>query len=129
MLSPILAVADIDASVAFYTRTLGFEHGFSMPDDDGKTSFASVSLGEAEILLGVLEGFVAPEDRHKRGIGFQIYINLPADMDIDALYAQAKEQGANITKEIATRDWGERAFTLLDPDGYNLMFAQQPKKV
>lgn len=98
MLSPILACLDVDASIAYYTQKLGFEHAWSMsPNEHGKTDFACVKLGDAEILLGVVEGFVAPEDLEKRGIGLQIYIDLPATFNIDTLYAQtspAKSQTA-----------------------------------
>lgn len=31
MLSPILALVDVDASIAFYTQKLGFTHNWNMP--------------------------------------------------------------------------------------------------
>ena len=37
MLSVILSVNDIDASVKFYVEALGFAHDWSMQDDDGAT--------------------------------------------------------------------------------------------
>jgi uncharacterized glyoxalase superfamily protein PhnB len=48
-------------------------------------------------------------------------------LDINAVYDHAVSQGAHITKEIQTRDWGERTFNVKDVDGYNLMIAQQVK--
>jgi uncharacterized glyoxalase superfamily protein PhnB len=128
MLSPILAVADIDASVEFYVQKLGFSKNWSIPDATGKTDFASVQLGDAEILLGVLEGYVEPEDLGKRGIGVQIYIELSQDLKVDDIYDKAKNGGANIIKDIADCDWGERVFTVKDIDGYHLMIAQRIKK-
>lgn len=128
MLSPILACVDIDRAISYYTDKLGFSCGFTMPGDDGKTSFASVKLGDAEILLGVLDGFVAPEDRDRRGIGVQIYVMVPDEIDITALYDRARESGADITRTIQDREWGERAFNARDLDGYNLMFAQRIPK-
>ena len=128
MLSPILAVSDIDASVEFYVQKLGFSKNWSIPDDSGKTDFASVQLGDAEILLGVLEGYVEPQDLGKRGIGIQIYIELSQGLKVDDIYHKAKTGGANIIKDIADRDWGERVFTVKDIDGYHLMIAQRIKK-
>ena len=129
MLSPILSCVDVDTSIAYYTQKLGFEHAWSMPpNENGKTEFACVKLGDADILLGVVEGFVAPEDLDKRGIGLQIYIDLPATIDIDKLYVQAQSSGANITREIEDRNWGERTFNVKDADGYNLMLAQRIQK-
>lgn len=124
MLTPVLACDDIDTAITYYTEKLGFARGFSMQGEDGKTSFASVNLGDAEILLGVVEGFVAPEDRSKRGTGVQLHVRVPSHVSIDALYEQATQAGATITRAIETREWGERAFNVKDADGYSLMFAQ-----
>ena len=129
MLSPILACSDVAAAIDYYTQKLGFELAWQMPPNDrGETEFACVKLGDAEILLGVTEGYVNAEDINKRGIGVQIYINLPDELNIDEVYAKAKASGASITKEIETRDWGERAFNTSDRDGYHLMIAQQIKQ-
>jgi uncharacterized glyoxalase superfamily protein PhnB len=126
MLSPILACQDVDKAIEYYTQKLGFELAWAMPpNEQGEVEIASVKLDEAEILLGVTEGFVAAEDISKRGTGIQLYINLPPTIQVDDLYQHAVEQEAHITKPIETRDWGERAFNVKDIDGYDLMFAQQ----
>jgi uncharacterized glyoxalase superfamily protein PhnB len=127
MLSPILSVFDIDASIDFYVEKLGFSRNWALTDPDGKTNFANVQLGNAEILLGTID-FVAPEDREKRGIGIQIYIEVPKELDMDFVYQRVKSGGANITRKIETRDWGERTFSVKDIDGYHLMLAQRVEK-
>ena len=65
----------------------------------------------------------------KRGVGIQIYINLPESVRIETIYEIAKARGAKITRALETREWGEKAFTVDDLDGYDLMFAQQPKAI
>jgi uncharacterized glyoxalase superfamily protein PhnB len=128
MLSPILSVQDIEASITFYTEILGFEHGWSMPPGpNGKTDFACVRFAGAEILLGTLD-FVAPGDEDKRGTGIQLYLEVPADRNIDAIYERAKTGQAKITRAIENRDWGERGFNVKDPDGYHYMIAQRINK-
>lgn len=128
MLSPILAVHDIEASILFYREVLGFEHGWSMPPGaDGKTDFACVRFAGAEVLLGTMD-FVAAGDEAQRGTGIQLYLEVPAEMNIDSLYERAKNGGANITRAIEDRDWGERAFNVKDPDGYHYMLAQRIAK-
>ena len=130
MLSPILAVRDIDASAAFYVRAFGFHHNWSLPDENGTTGFASVQLGRSEIFFGLVEGLVAPgEDERRRATGFLLFIDLDkgCGFDIDALYDQARDAGAVITREIGDRAWGERTFHCQDQDGYTLMFAQRCK--
>ncbi|MEZ4669920.1 MAG: VOC family protein [Anaerolineae bacterium] len=129
MLSPILSVHDIDASLDYYTTKLGFTLNWKMPGEDGKTSFAGVKLGKVEVLLGTID-FVAEADRSKLGTGIQLYIDLDAagDFNINTLYQQATAAGAIITRPIEDRDWGERAFNVKDPDGYQYMFAQRLQK-
>ncbi|MBI1257277.1 MAG: hypothetical protein GC204_07390 [Chloroflexi bacterium] len=126
MLSPILACTSVSAAIDYYTQKLGFTLEWSMPaGESGQTEFASVKLGDAELLLGITHGFVEPEDLDKRGIGIQLYIQLPEALNIDDLYTHAQSRNAHITRAIETRDWGERAFNVRDLDGYNLMIAQQ----
>jgi uncharacterized glyoxalase superfamily protein PhnB len=129
MLSPILACTDVARSIDYYVHQLGFQLAWQMPPNDkGETEFACVKLGDAEILLGVTAGYVKAEDIDKRGIGIQLYINLPDSLLIDEVYANAQANGARITRDLQTREWGERAFNVADLDGYNLMIAQQIKK-
>jgi uncharacterized glyoxalase superfamily protein PhnB len=128
MLSPILACTSVSNAIDYYTQRLGFQLAWQMPpNDQGEVEFACVKLGDAEILLGILEGFVSAEDVDKRGIGIQLYINLLESLKIDEIYDHAQKHGAHITREIQTRDWGERAFNVKDVDGYNLMIAQTLK--
>ena len=127
MLSPILSVADIDASIQFYTDAFQFQEGWRAEDDNGVVVFAMVKMGVAEILLGTLDGFVDVANRDKLGIGIQIYIELPGSINIDDLHNQAKSKGANIISPVVKRDWGERVFTVKDPDGYFFMFAETVK--
>jgi uncharacterized glyoxalase superfamily protein PhnB len=128
VLSPILSVQDIEASIAFYTEKLSFEHSWSMPPgEDGKTDFACVRFAGADVLLGTME-FVAQGDESKRGTGIQLYLEVPIEINIDTIYQKAKSTGAIITREIEDRDWGERTFNFKDPDGYHYMMAQRIPK-
>jgi len=128
MLSPILACADVEKSIAHYTQILGFQLAWQMPaDESDNITFAAVKLGDAEIMLGITEGFVKQANMPNRGIGVQLYINLPENVSIEAIYNHCREKGANIIKELQTREWGEKAFNVTDPDGYQLMIAQQSK--
>jgi uncharacterized glyoxalase superfamily protein PhnB len=124
MLSPILSVKSVADSFRFYVDVLGFAEGFQMKDESGIVNFAMVKLGKIEIMLGVMEGFVNSEDRNRVGLGIQLHIALPDDVDIDALYQRALAASANITRQIENREWGERAFNLKDPDGYHFMFTK-----
>jgi PhnB protein len=114
MITPMLAVKDVDASVAFYTEKLGFKHDFSMPGPDGKNAFGWVSLGKAAFGLELV-----PELDH-RGNGVVFMIAVPEEMDIDQYYAAVQKKGVKIVEAIQDKYWGDRTFSVHDPDGYVL---------
>lgn len=123
MITPILSVNDIDASIDYYTNKLGFSLNWRLADNGSAATFASVNLGDCEILLGTID-FVPAADRDKLGVGIQLHVHIPPDTDIDQLFNRAREGGDKIVKEIEDRKWGERAFVVNDLDGYSLMIAQ-----
>jgi len=124
MISPILNVKDIDASVMFYTDKLGFAHAFSLPGPDGKNAFAFVNLG-SDVNLGLNQDATTahPGD----GVDFMIY--LPEDTDIDQTFSEIQGRGVAIEAEIKTHYWGDRTFSVRDPDGYRLTFAKTVEQV
>lgn len=114
---PALAVADIAASMRFYTETLGFTSGFTMADDEGTVVHGSVTLGDSEIMFGLLDPANA-HDQGPLGKGFALYTTVADDQDIDALFAHAQRAGATITHEPTDQFWGHRDWGVTDPDGY-----------
>lgn len=129
MLTPILAVRDIDASVEFYVRAFGFHHNWTLPDAKGRTDFASVQIGTTEVFFGLVDGLEAPAAHTRRGAGILLFIDLDKSggLDIDFVYARAIANGAHITRPLTDQEWGERTFHCRDIDGYTLMFAQRIK--
>lgn len=118
-LEPILWVNNIERSVAYYREKLGFDLRMAMNGPDGAMVHASVSNGTVSLMLGYKDG--VPADPARSGGGAELYINTD---DVDALYRQALNAGTAITNEIADQYWGDRTFTVTDPDGYVLTFAQ-----
>jgi uncharacterized glyoxalase superfamily protein PhnB len=126
MIMPILAVRDVDASVAFFRDQLGFRHDMSMAGPDGKNIFGIVGLGAAVFGLGSddrvnLDQPLAP------GVQFMIY--LPEGQSIDHYYTDVKAKSIQIDDELTDTYWGDRAFTIHDPNGYMLTFAVTIKQV
>ena len=58
-----------------------------------------------------------------KGIGVSLNFNLldRFDGDIDAFAGHARSQGAAVTGPV-TQPWNVREVTVLDPDGYRLVF-------
>lgn len=122
MILPILNVKDVDASVAFFKDKLGFNHDFSMEGPDGKNGFAFVSLGKATIGLSL-----DPANSHGgKGVQFMIYV--PDESNLDDYFASVKGK-MKVDQEIADQYWGDRTFTIHDPEGHMLTFAKTVKQV
>ena len=107
--TPILRVADFDASVAYYVDALGFQLDWS----DGR--FGSVSRGNASLMLC--------EGSHGHA-GTWVYVSVG---DADALYDEIRARGATIRHPPANFPWGSRELHVFDPDGHVLRFGSESR--
>lgn len=124
MIVPILNVSDVDTSIAFYVHKLGFKLEMTVPDPDGNNVFGMVSLGRASIGLDqVMPG--APGG----GAGVDLMVFVPDGADIDRVYADVQARGTAVATPLDTKYWGDRVFTVLDPDGYRITLSQTVKHV
>jgi len=128
-LVPELDVADLEASLGFYVRTLGFKVRFRRPED----RFAYLEREGAELMLEEAVGpgrrfRTAPLNRpYGRGMNLQI-----ACTNVERLCASVIASGAGeIVIPLETRwyrngaaEFGNRQFVVADPDGYLLRFVQ-----
>jgi predicted enzyme related to lactoylglutathione lyase len=117
-ISPVLLVADIERSVAYYRDQLGFE--CEMYGDPPE--FASARRGEATLLLALCR---EPErivpNWHIVHNMWNAYIRVD---DADAIYAEVQERGAGIDYTIYDAPHGFREFGVQDPDGHDIAFGQ-----
>lgn len=122
MFTPVLRVRDVEQSLAFYTRVLGFQGEGGLPGLDGKTIFGEAWLGDARIMLARRAGesslFPAA------ACGVELYLTLPDTLEIQQFYAALKARQVSIVEDLHDELWGDRAFTIADPDGYRLIIAQ-----
>jgi uncharacterized glyoxalase superfamily protein PhnB len=120
--APGFTVNDAAASVAWYQDVLGFaveerwEH-------EGQFRGASMRAGNVTINLGQ-DDWKLGRDRVK-GQGTRMYIM--TGPKIDQFADQIKARGGTLDHE-PKDDWGLRAFSLTDPDGYKLTFMTTLKK-
>ncbi len=115
MITPVLRVRDVDLSLSFYTRVLGFEGSGGLPGLDGKTVYAEAFLGEARLMFSRCGQAVG---------GGELYLTLPDEFDLDQLYQQLQNREVVISESLRTEVWGDRVFTICDLDGNRLNFAQ-----
>ncbi len=124
MILPIFAVRDALASVAFYYDVLEFSEMFRMPGESTPVAFAMMTRGEASSV-----GLSQADAPEPKGQGCVIMIYVAEDCDLDAFYARVRARGATITQEIRDEYWGDRAFMVSDPDGYQLQFCKTVRQM
>ena len=121
----ILAVADVERSLAFYRDRLGFEVEAEYDDPPYATLVLSgtrLSLAEqghpAEDRPGV--EMVAPADPAQASVLLVVEVD-----DARAEHARLSEAGVRFLAELYEPPWGGCRFFCVDPDGY-LVEIEQP---
>ena len=122
---PSLTVTEMDHSVRYYEDALGFTSTFVIPGPDGVPVFTSLSHGEATLMLGV-----APTDGPEAvtgplGAGVNLYVTVTGGDDIDTLFERAWNGGARVITKPTDQFWGDRNWTVADPDGYQITVGKQ----
>ena len=122
-LTPNLLVASVERSLAFYTDTLGFVRGMTVPDESPFV-FASVTSGPIEIFFN---DAAAAEKEYPlfagRPIGCTGTLFIEVE-GVDALHDRLKPI-VKIVMPIVTQFYGMREFAFEDPDGYVVTFAER----
>jgi len=122
MIMPILSVKDVRDSVNFYVGKLGFEKDVLFDGPEGQPVFAIVRMGKAVFGLSTAEN-------HETGVHVQFMVYVPEDANIDLLYSQVQQRGVVIKQEIKDGYWGDRTFSVLDPDGYLISMAKPVQQI
>ncbi len=118
-----LIVRDLETSSKFYQETLGFKHIFTMPGPSGRSGLIHLRWSKyADLLISFpRDGKPVPEPRGA-GISLSFQMLERFEGNVDALAEQAKARGAHIVSGPLDRPWNVRELTILDPDGYQLVF-------
>lgn len=118
---PSIRVKDVQAAVAFYRDRLGFEMQRTQEVSDNN----SLKFGDASIMIEAAGNFyseaynAAIRQRVGTPSASAIYIEAP---DLDGLWARVQSSGVQIVDPLAAREWGQREFTIEDPEGTWLTF-------
>jgi catechol 2,3-dioxygenase-like lactoylglutathione lyase family enzyme len=113
---PVIATADLQATVAYYTQVLGFSEHFI--------------FGEPPAYAGVERDGVLLYIAHDERLATTLKSSsLHPDVflwvhDVDTVFDEHKRRGARIVEEIADRPWDVRQYVIEDPNGYHLKIAE-----
>ena len=115
---PVFIVASLDTAKAFYTSHFDFTIVF---ENEWYLHLVSAS--------GIQAGFMLPDQPTQpamfhpaydgRGVIFSLEV-----ADVDAAYAEAREQGLKVVLDLRSEDWGQRHFCVEDPNGLHLDIVQ-----
>lgn len=114
-ITPSLTVGDLDRSLVFYTRGLGFVVQEEWVRDGRRTG---VMLRAGACELGLAQDDWAKGRDRAKGIAVRLY--LETVQDIDALAERAPAAGGELTSPPKLGSWGAYAFSIDDPDGFHL---------
>ncbi|MCW5911722.1 MAG: VOC family protein [Cyclobacteriaceae bacterium] len=121
-LSPILWTKDLNETIAFYTTVLGFKARSNFPN------FVSLSREHVEIM------FVVPQDDPddcKDPDGLEEFFPKPmltgslyiTVNNVDELWSKVNDK-VNVETPLCDREYYMRDFSILDNNGYELVFGQ-----
>lgn len=116
-ISPILAVHDVERSVAFYVHYLGFEEVFVMDD----ASYGVVAFDGQSIHFTQADSAAAERQTRTR---IAIYLSVEG---IDRLWDWIlSNEPPTQVRALEKMPWGMREFHIMDPDGCLLRFGEEP---
>ena len=118
-----LGVRNLQRSIEFYARGLGFPRMDSPPEVAFFTLngawlglYGRDALAKDALIDGVCGGFA----------GFSLAHNVSSEDEVDQVMSLAVSAGAVVTKSARKTDWGGYAGYFTDPDGYLWEIAHNP---
>ncbi len=124
---PRLSIAvfydDPRAALDWLAKAFGFETRVCVTGPDGEIVHSEMEVGEGVVMVG---GTTYPGRKSPRALGganthgAQIFVE-----NIDAHCARARAAGATIANELENKDYGDRGYGALDPEGHLWWFAER----
>ena len=109
----VIPVNDIEASLDFYTKKLGFDITFRWQDP---TTYAVLKRDGASLHLALQD--------HP--------VNVPSNVsmylfcyDVEALYREYTDRGVTFHESLNTADYKMKEFIVTDPAGFKIAFGQE----
>jgi uncharacterized glyoxalase superfamily protein PhnB len=133
-IAPCIKVRDMQKSLDFYTKVLGFMTMDKLTRKNGKIAHASVGMDSPAIMFSPIDSVRTPQTKldmkeNKLGVGVRFHFTMTGTRKLDEYCSELKGKGIKIMKEPKTEFWGDRTFMVEDPDGYALTFSEHVQDV
>lgn len=125
-MSPNLIVKDMKVSQEFYTKTLGFQLIDQEPKDADPV-WMMLAYNEITFMLQTQESLgeeIPSLKNEKTGATLIFYITVNNIKD----YYDKVSKGSKVISDLKVTFYGATEFSIEDPDGYILTFAEFPKE-
>ena len=113
---PVIATADVAATMSYYSTVLGFAELFSF---GRPLVYAGMQRDGAQLYISQDEELA--DVIAERGLHPEIFLWVE---DVDAWFAHHQGSGAKIVEEISDRPWDARQYVIEDPNVYFIKVAQ-----
>jgi PhnB protein len=118
--TPMLAVANMERAMDFYTGALGFKVKQVMDSPQG-IQHAELTLRDTTLML-------SPESREQNSLSANSIGNTPVTLyvlveNVDDVFSTAVGAGGTVVMPVMDMFWGDRCGILGDPDGNKWMIA------
>ena len=114
-----LTVNDLDKSLAWYRDILGFVEGERWTEGEVGRGVL-LKAGRVDIMINQ-DDFSKGRDRAK-GVGLRLWCSTA--QDVDRLAADVTARGGVLAHGPRDLPWGDRAFAVTDPDGFQITIVQ-----
>lgn len=109
----VLAVKDLAVETAYYLDKLGFEHDFSAP------GWEFLSFGIFKLMLGECRDAMSAQESGDHSYFAHVLVE-----NIDDVFMEFMENGADFAQHVANKPWGLREFSVRTPGGHRLTYGQ-----
>jgi len=115
---PVFIVEKLDITKPFYIKHFDFQVAF-----ENEWYLHLVSSSGIQIGFMLPNQPTQPEIFHPAHNGSGVIFSLEVE-DVDGAYSEAKEKSLDIALELRSEDWGQRHFSVRDPNGVYLDIVQ-----
>ena len=121
MVIPSMRYKDAQAAITWLERVLGFERHVVYEGADGTVAHAELRFGRGMIMLGSASNssqhpqFLGTPEEFGGRVTSPVYVIVP---DCEPVWARAQEAGAEVVQALRIMDYGGKAFSLRDAEGY-----------
>jgi len=109
----VLAVKDLKVEAEYYIEKLGFDRDFIAP------GWEFLSFGDFKVMLGECADEMTAEETGNHSWYAHVLVG-----NVDGVYRELIDRGANILSPIANKPWGIREFSVVTPGGHRIAYGQ-----